>query len=121
MSWRGNLTLRYSRDGDRRIAASDRWLLDSPLGLAGQRVLATAWFASGAPLAAALRDAARECGQASPLAARAGATSPHDRVVVLRVLAPRVEAAMTLLAGVRAAWRQLAWSLAAETSRIWRT
>ena len=108
-----------------RIAASDTRLLDSPLGLAGQRVLATVWFASGAPLAAALRDAlldaARECGQASPLAARVGATSPHERVVVLRVLAPRVEAAMGLLTGVRAAWRQLAWSLAAEPPRIWRT
>ena len=108
-----------------RIAASDTRLLDSPLGLAGQRVLATVWFASGAPLAAALRDAlldaARECGQSSPLAARTGATSPHERVVVLRVLAAGVEAAMGLLAGVRAAWRQLAWSLAAEPPRIWRT
>jgi len=37
------------------------------------------------------------------------------------VLAPRVEAAMSLLAGVRAAWCQLAWSLPAEPPRIWRT
>lgn len=108
-----------------RIAASDTRLLDSPLGLAGQRVVATAWFASGAPLPAPLReallDAARGCGAASPLAARCGATSPHERVVLLRVLAAQVEPAMGLLTAVRAAWRQLAWSLAAEPPRVWRT
>ena len=108
-----------------RIAASDKRLLDSPLGLAGQRVLATVWFASGVPLPAPLREglleAARGCGAASPLAARCGATSPHERVVLLRVLAPQVEAAMALLVSVRAAWRQMAWALAAEPPRIWRT
>jgi len=108
-----------------RIAASDVQLLDSPLGWAGWRVLATAWFAAGTPLAAARRDplleTARECIAASPLAARAGATSPHDGVVVLRVLADRVEPAMALLTSVRAAWRHTAWSLAAEPPRVWQT
>jgi len=28
---------------------------------------------------------------------------------------------MSLLAGVRAAWRQAVWSLAAEPPRVWRT
>ena len=108
-----------------RIAAGDTRLLDSPLGLAGQRVIATAWFASGAPLPAPLRegllDTARPCAEASPLAARSGATSPHERIVVLRVLAGQVEAAMGLLAAVRAAWRAVAWQLDAEPPRIWRT
>jgi urease accessory protein len=108
-----------------RIAASDARLLNSPLGLAGQRVIATAWFAAGAPLPPTVReallDAARACAAASPLAARCGATSPHERIVVLRVLAARVEPAMALLTGVRAAWRRAAWSLAGEPPRVWRT
>ncbi len=108
-----------------RIAASDTRLLDSPLGWAGQRVLAVLWFAAGGPLGASrherMLEAARQCIVASPLAARAAATSPHEGVVVLRALAARVEPAMALLAHVRAAWRQLEWSLAAEPPRIWRT
>ena len=107
------------------IAASDARLLDSPLGLAGQRVLATAWFAAGAGLVAARRDAllevARACAGASPLAARCGVTSPHGGVIVLRVLAARVEPAMALLQQVRAAWRQLAWDLPACAPRVWQT
>ncbi len=41
-----------------RIDAVDKRLLDSPVGLAGHRVIATAWFASGAPLSVSRRDAA---------------------------------------------------------------
>jgi urease accessory protein len=108
-----------------RIAASDKRLLDSPLGLAGQRVMATLWFAAGAALpearVQALLDAARECAVGSALAPRCGVTSPHDGVVLLRVLADRVEPAMGLLAQVRAAWRSLAWGLASEPPRVWRT
>jgi len=108
-----------------RIAAGDIRLLDSPLGLAGQRVMATAWFARGAPLNDAQRDrlleAARDCTTASPLAPHCGVTSPHESVVVLRALADRVEPAMTLLQQVRAAWRRHAWGLASNTPRIWQT
>jgi len=50
----------------------------------------------------------------------AGVTSTHAPVVVLRLLAGRVEPAMALLAAVRAAWRQAAWGLAANPPRIWR-
>ncbi len=107
------------------IAASDSCLLDSPLGLAGQRVLATAWFATGAGLPTARRDAllevARACAGASPLAARCGVTSPHDGVIVLRALAARVEPAMALLQQVRAAWRRPAWNLPANAPRVWQT
>ena len=108
-----------------RISAADTALLDSPLGWAGQRVLATMWFMAGQELTPARRDAlldaARECISASPLAARAGATSPHGRVLVLRALAARVEPAMALLNATRGAWRQAAWGLAGEAPRVWRT
>lgn len=107
------------------VDATDARLLDSPLGWDGQRVLGMLWFAAGEALDGARReallDAAREAVASSPLAARAGATSPHDGVVVLRVLAPRVEPAMALLAGVWARWRLLAWQLAPCAPRVWRT
>ncbi|CAM5782739.1 urease accessory protein UreD [Rhizobacter fulvus] len=107
------------------IDAADSLLLDSPLGWAGQRVLGTVWFAAGGALAAPRRDAlleaARAAASADPLAARAGATAVHDGIVVLRVLAPRVEPAMTVLTRIRAAWRELAWQLPATTPRVWRT
>ncbi len=107
------------------IDAADTRLLDSPLGWAGQRVMGTLWFASGAALTSprrdALLDAARAVADQHALKASAGATSPQDGVVVLRVLAPRVEPLMNLLAGVWAEWRQVAWRLAPCTPRVWRT
>jgi len=42
-------------------------------------------------------------------------------VVVLRALADRVEPATELLNRVWARWRQLAWGLAANAPRVWRT
>ena len=108
-----------------RLDAEDTRLLDSPLGWAGQRVLATLWFAAGSAICATRRDAllavAREASAGSTLAASAGATSTHAEVVTLRVLAPRVEPAIALLGAVWARWRQLAWDLAPCTPRIWRT
>ncbi len=107
------------------IAGSDTRLLDSPLGLAGQRVMATLWFAAGAPLAAARRerllDAAREVCAGDSLQRTAGSTSPQAELVLLRVLAPRVEPAMNLLVGVWRRWRELAWELAPCAPRVWRT
>lgn len=108
-----------------RLAAADTVLLDSAAGLGGHRVLATAWFAAGQGMPAVQREtllaAAREAIQNDALAATAGATSPQAAVVVLRVLAHGVEPVMGLLARVRAAWRQVAWGLAAEPPRIWST
>jgi urease accessory protein len=108
-----------------RIDGRDARLLDGPVGWAGRRVLATLWFAVGAPLGAARRetllDAARAVVAESPLAGSAGCTAPGDRTVVLRALAPRVEPAMALLAATRAAWRAAAWALEAHPPRIWRT
>jgi len=107
------------------VRASDHTLLDSPLGWAGKRVMATVWFAAGQALTRqrreALLDAARQCAEHSPLASFAGCTSPHEQVIVLRVLADRVEPAMTLLTQVWGAWRQQAWDLAPCPPRVWRT
>ena len=107
------------------IDAADRRLLDSPLGFAGHRTAATLWFASGAPMPnarrAALLDAARATTEAHALRVTAGATSPQAEVVVLRLLAPNVEAAIGLLTDVWRAWRQLAWGLTATPPRVWRT
>jgi urease accessory protein len=107
------------------IDAADTRLLDSPLGWAGQRVMGTLWFAAGSALPAARRDlllgAAREVVESDALKARAGVTSVHDGIVVLRVLAPRVEPAMALLTRVWAAWRSAAWGLTAHPPRVWRT
>jgi urease accessory protein len=108
-----------------RIAGDDALLLDSPLGLAGQRVLVTLWLASGGALGRSptegLLDAARACIDASPLAVRAGVTAPDARLLVLRALAPRVEPAMQLLHAVWAAWRPLLWGLPPCPPRVWRT
>ena len=108
------------------IDATDVRLLDSPLGWAGRRVLATMWFAAGSALQPARRDAlldgarAAVASQATP-SAQAGTTGPHERVVVLRALADRVEPAMQLLRQVRGAWRHAAWQLDATPPRLWRT
>jgi urease accessory protein len=59
--------------------------------------------------------------QHAELSAHAGATAPQDRVVVLRVLADRVEPAMQLFKQVWAAWRDVAWQLYAVPPRLWRT
>lgn len=104
-----------------RLAADDLRLLDGALGLAGRRVLASLWFAAGVPVTPARRDALLDAARAEFGDALAGATSPHPQVLVLRVLADRVEPAMALLQRVRAAWRQAAWGLAASPPRIWAT
>ena len=105
------------------LAASDSQLLQSPLGLAGQTCVASLFFAAGNNLERSLRDtlldAAREVTGAHALKASAGATSPGPRMVVLRVLAPRVEPAMDLLRKVWLSWRGLAWGKVADMPRIW--
>ena len=100
-------------------------LLDSPLGWAGHRALATLWFAAGSAIAEprrdALLDAARAVSDAHALRRTAGATAVDPGVIVVRVLAPRVEPAMALLAAIWRAWRRLAWQLEASPPRVWRT
>ena len=107
------------------IDGADTRLLNSPLGWAGHRVMGTLWFAAGqavsTPRRDALLDAARSVVDADGLHLSAGVTAVHDGIVVLRVLAPRVEPAMALLTGVWKIWRASAWQLEPCTPRVWRT
>jgi urease accessory protein len=108
-----------------RIRAQDGLLLDGPLGLAGQRCLATLFFATGEPMARTRREAAlgaaQELAATSALAASAGVTCLQDRLLLLRVLAPLVEPAMQLLRQIHLAWRLHLWNLSAPHPRIWST
>jgi urease accessory protein len=105
------------------IDAGDARLMNGPLGLAGQRCMATLFFAAGTPIDAALRERAlelaRELIEDHPLRVQAGATSPDPTVLVVRVLAPVVEPAMQLLKSVRHAWRAALWDLASNPPRTW--
>ena len=105
------------------VDAQDERLMNGPLGLAGQRCMATLVFAAGNAIAPeraeAALDAARAALEASPLRLQAGATQPHPQVIVLRVLSPVVEPAMQLLRPVWAAWRQVLWGLPGKVPRLW--
>ncbi len=106
-----------------RIGASDTRLMDGPLGLAGQRCMATLVMAAGSGIADERRDralaVARELLEASPLRLSAGATAPHPQVIVMRALAPVTEPATQLLRQVWAAWRQALWDLPGTLPRLW--
>jgi len=105
------------------VDAQDERLMNGPLGLAGQRCMATLVFAAGSAIAAeraeAALEAARTAIEASPLRLQAGATQPHPQVIVLRVLAPVVEPTMQLLRPAWAAWRQTLWELPGNVPRLW--
>jgi urease accessory protein len=105
------------------LNAEDGRLMDSPLGLAGQRCMATLVFASGSAVADERIEralgCARELLEASELRLTAGATSPHKQVIVLRVLSPVTEPAMQLLRKVWAAWRHEMWALPGTYPRLW--
>ena len=106
-----------------RIDAADERLMNSQLGLAGHRCMASLFFATGSALGRDRKeqalDVARTVIEAHALNHTAGATSPNDRVVVVRVLAPLVEPAMDLLRLVWASWRKELWQMKATTPRIW--
>ena len=99
-----------------------RWL-NSPLGLAGQKCLASLVFASGHNIepqrAAQALEAAREVLEAHPLRLQAGVTCAHPQVIVLRVMSPLVEPSMDLLKQVWAVWRHTLWALPSTPPRIW--
>ena len=105
------------------LNATDTRLMDSPLGLAGQRCMATLVFAAGSAIAAERTDRALACArellEASELRLTAGATSPHKQVIVLRVLSPVTEPAIELLRKVWAAWRHEMWALTGTVPRLW--
>ena len=101
------------------INAADHRLLESPLGLAGHRCMASLFFVVGTPLERARRDTALDAARAVMDAHALKATSPTGQALVVCALAPRVEPAMQLLQQVRAAWRAALWQLCAEPPRIW--
>ena len=109
------------------IAAEDRRLLQSPIGLAGHRCLASVFWVSGTPLDRARREAGLQAARdALGTSAEgddwdAGVTSPDPRVLVARVVAPVVEPAMAALRRVRGAWREALWRLPDQAPRIWST
>ncbi len=109
-----------------RIAAKDTLLLNSPLGLAGHRCIASLFFISGVPIARHRKEnalqAARAVAFSHSLASTVGVTSPHPQVIVVRVLSPLVESAMGLLRAIRQVWRSELWDLKNEhPPRIWST
>lgn len=108
-----------------RLQAEDQRLMNSPLGLAGHRCLASLFFVAGSKLTRDRRqlalDVARNVIDANPLRTTAGATSPDGQVVVVRVLAPLVEPAMDLLRSIWTQWRHHLWSMSATPPRIWAT
>jgi urease accessory protein len=105
------------------INATDTRLMNSPLGLAGQRCMATLVFAAGSAIAPERIERALTCArdllEASELRLTAGATSPHKQVIVLRVLSPVTEPAMQLLRQVWAAWRHEMWGMSGTVPRLW--
>lgn len=108
------------------IAAKDALLLNSPLGLAGHRCIASFFFVTGTALTRARKEHALEAARAvasnHALTSTVGVTSPHPQVIVVRVLSPLVESAMGLLRTIRQVWRSELWNLKNEhPPRIWST
>jgi len=99
-----------------------RWL-NSPLGLAGSKCLASLVFASGSAIdsdrTTQALQAAREVIESHPLRLQAGITCAHPQVIVLRVMSPLVEPTMDLLKKVWAVWRHTLWALPSTPPRIW--
>lgn len=104
------------------IDGDDARLMDGPIGLHGHRCLATLVLASGSTLAPeALEQALNEArGVALPSGLWLGVTSPHPRMVVVRVLAQQTEPAMAVLQQIWALWRSSQWGLNPQASRMWR-
>ena len=122
--WRAGLNRHndgQTSTGEQQWGLSFDW--DSPLGLAGQRCMATLVFAAGSAIADERIERALACArellEASELRLTAGATSPHKQVIVLRVLSPVTEPAIELLRKVWAAWRQEMWALVGTAPRLW--
>jgi urease accessory protein len=109
-----------------KIAAHDTLLLDSPLGMAGNRCIASMFFVVGEPLTRSRKEnaleAARTVASSHALASTIGVTSPHPQVIVVRVLSPVVEPVMDLFRSIRDSWRSELWGLKNEhPPRIWST
>ena len=107
-----------------QLDASDTRLLNSPLGLDGQRCLGTMWLACGTALTRERRehllDTVRSVLATAPAQVQAGATCPNPNMLVLRAVAPLVEPLMALFQQVWAELRPAAWGLTNTPPRIWR-
>jgi len=107
-----------------RIDAADTRLLDSPLGLGGQRCLGTLFLASGTAFTRERREHLLEVVRATlegeTPGVLAGATCPNPQLLVLRGVAPMVEPLMALFQRVWSDLRPAAWGLGATPPRIWR-
>jgi urease accessory protein len=107
------------------LRADDARLLHSPAGMVGQACMGTLFLMAGTALPRARKELALELARdligPHSLATLAGATSPHPRVLVVRVLAPVVEPAMDLLRQIRNVWRSQLWDQKSENPRIWST
>ncbi len=106
-----------------RIAATDIRLLESPLGLGGQRCMGTLLLASGTAFTRERREQLLEVVRAAlgnaPAGVVAGATCPHPQVLAVRAVAPLVEPLMAGLQRVWAALRPAAWGVGSVAPRIW--
>lgn len=130
-----------------RCATTQR-LLASPLGWHGRSLMATMWLANGSPWPASTvnqllestraafaavqqassalradRDSTARTSSSTPVdsGVLCGVSSPHDRLLVLRVLAHRTEMAWPTLRAVRDTWRREAWQLTECAPRVWST
>ena len=106
------------------IDAADTRLLESPLGLNGQRCLGTLWLACGTAITRERREhllqAVRAVIDSGPQDVQAGATSPNPQMIVVRAVAPLVEPLMAMFQRVWGALRAEAWGLPSVPPRIWR-
>jgi urease accessory protein len=106
-----------------RLDASDARLLHSPLGLGGQRCMATLVLATGSPWPTprcqALLDHWRATLATAPGGVAGAATAPSPRVMLVRALAPMAEPLMVLLQALWKDTRVHAWSMPARAPRIW--
>ncbi|MBA4260968.1 MAG: urease accessory protein [Comamonadaceae bacterium] len=107
-----------------RIDAADARLLESPLGLGGQRCLGTLLLVSGTPFSRQRRErlleTVRAALDAAPAGVQVGATCPNPQMLVVRAVAPVVE---PLMVGLQRAWgalRPAAWDVGNTPPRIWR-
>jgi urease accessory protein len=102
------------------IDAGDLRLLKSPLGLAGRKVTATLWCASGSGFTAAERDALLDAARENASGLE-GSTAPANGLVVWRTLGDAMEPLWARLIALRARWRRLCWDLDAHAPRVWST
>ena len=106
------------------LDGQDHLLMNSPLGLNGQRCMGTLIWAAGhamdAPTQADWVEAVRAVLPTLNTPLAAGATWPNDHVLVVRVLGPMAEPVMAVLQTAWAVLRRVAWQLPSMPPRIWR-